>query len=136
MAKSALRPAGVRCSARSTLSLRRSLLETSYRCSTRSRRSNRGSRAQHKDKYFPITRYGRDRPVDEKQARATEACFDLPEEFQSPGKKAPPGRITRTVDPKLRAVVNAAHSRSPGTITSTSWAAPTIRRLASPTTYA
>jgi hypothetical protein len=90
-------------------------------------------RAQGKGKYFPITRYGRGRPEDQQQVRATEAYFakfpvelfdvipgigaalidapfdpaesDLPEDLQPPGKKAPPGRTTRAQDPKLRKAI-------------------------------
>ena len=91
-------------------------------------------RAQHKGKiYFPITRYGANRPADKQEVRAAEAYFvkfpvelfdvipgigsaridapldpidtDLPEDFQPPGKKAPAGRTTRAQDPKLRDAV-------------------------------
>ena len=87
-------------------------------------------RAQHKGSpYFPITKYGKNRPPGQQQVRATEAYFakfpvelfdvipgigsaridapldpieaDVAEDFQPPGKKAP-GRITRAQDPKLR----------------------------------
>ena len=90
--------------------------------------------AQHKGSiYFPITRYGANRPANQQEVRAAQAYFvkfpvqlfdvipgigsaridvpldlietDLPEDFQPPGKKAPAGRITRAQDPKLRAAV-------------------------------
>jgi hypothetical protein len=90
--------------------------------------------AQHKRRiYFPITRYGINRPANQQQVRAAEAYFvkfpvelfdvipdigsaridgpldpietDVPEDFQPPGKKAPPGRTTRAQDPKLRDAV-------------------------------
>jgi hypothetical protein len=90
--------------------------------------------AQHKGSiYFPITRYGANRPAGQQQVRAAEAYFvkfpielfevipgiesaridasldpmdtDLPEDFQPPGKKAPAGRTTRAVDPRLRDAV-------------------------------
>jgi hypothetical protein len=83
--------------------------------------------------YFPITKYGANRPANKQEVRATQAYFakfpielfdvipgidsaridtpldpidtDLPEDFQRPGKKAPAGRTTRAQDPKLRAAV-------------------------------
>lgn len=83
--------------------------------------------------YFPITKYGANRPAGQQQVRAAEAYFvkfpvelfdvisgvraaridasldpvdtDLPEDFQPTGKKAPAGRTTRAVDPKLRDAV-------------------------------
>jgi hypothetical protein len=83
--------------------------------------------------YFPITKYGKDRPADQQQVRATEAYLakfpvelfdvipgidsaridaqldpidsDLPEDLHPPGKKAPAGRTTRAQDPKLRAAL-------------------------------
>ncbi len=90
--------------------------------------------AQHKGTiYFPITRYGANRPANQQEVRAAEAYFvkfpielfdvipgigsaridapldpietDLPEDFQPPGKKAPAGRTTRPQDPKLRDAV-------------------------------
>jgi hypothetical protein len=90
--------------------------------------------AQHRGPiYFPITRYGADRPVGQQEVRAAQAYFvkfpvelfdvipgigsaridtpldpieaDLPEDFQPPGKKAPVGRTTRARDPKLRDAV-------------------------------
>ena len=90
--------------------------------------------AQHKGTiYFPITRYGANRPANQQEVRAAEAYFvkfpielfdvipgigsaridapldpietDLPEDFQPPGKKAPAGRTTRAQDPKLRDAV-------------------------------
>jgi hypothetical protein len=90
--------------------------------------------AQHKGSvYFPITRYGANRPAGQQQVRAPEAYLvkfpvelfdvipgiesaridapldpidtDLSEDFQPPGKKAPWGRTTRAVDPKLRDAV-------------------------------
>lgn len=90
--------------------------------------------ARHKGRiYFPITRYGKERPADQQGVRAAEAYFakfpvelfdvipgigsaridapldpvetDLPEDFQPPGKKAPAGRTTRAQDPKLRSAV-------------------------------
>jgi hypothetical protein len=90
--------------------------------------------ARHKSKiYFPITKYGKDRPADQQQVRAAEAYLakfpvelfdvipgigsaridapldptetDLPEDLQPPGKKAPAGRTTRAQDPKLRAAL-------------------------------
>lgn len=90
-------------------------------------------KAQYKGTiYFPIVKYGADRPVDRQEVRAVQAYFakfpvelfdvipgissaridtlldlaetDLPEDFQ-PGKKAPKGRTTRAQDPKLRAAV-------------------------------
>ena len=91
-------------------------------------------RAQHgRPIYFPITKYGANRPAGQQQVRAAEAYFvkfpvelfdvipgieaaridapldpmdiDLPEDFQPSGKKAPAGRTTRAVDPKLRDAV-------------------------------
>jgi hypothetical protein len=94
-----------------------------------------GLAAQYMDGglYFPITRYGMDRPADKQEVRATEAYLakfpvelfdvipgigsahidetldrvedDLPEDFQPVGKKAPSGRTTRAVDPDLRKAV-------------------------------
>ncbi|MGO9191547.1 MAG: protein NO VEIN domain-containing protein [Streptosporangiaceae bacterium] len=90
--------------------------------------------AQHKGAiYFPITRYGANRPASRQEVRAAEAYFvkfpielfgvlpgigsaridapldpvdtDLPEDFHPPGKKAPAGRTTRAQDPKLRDAV-------------------------------
>jgi hypothetical protein len=90
--------------------------------------------ARYKGKiYFPITKYGKDRPAGQQQVRATEAYLakfpvelfdvipgigsaridapldpidtDLPEDLQPPGKKAPAGRTTRAQDPKLRAAL-------------------------------
>jgi hypothetical protein len=90
--------------------------------------------AQHKGAiYFPITRYGANRPANQQEVRAAEAYFvkfpielldvipgigaaridapldpidtDLPEDFHPPGKKAPAGRTTRAQDPKLRDAV-------------------------------
>jgi hypothetical protein len=83
--------------------------------------------------YFPLTRYGTNRPGDKQEVRAAEAYFvkfpvelfevipgvgsaridgpldpvdtDLPEDFHSPGKKAPAGRTTRAQDPALRGAV-------------------------------
>jgi hypothetical protein len=83
--------------------------------------------------YFPLTRYGKNRPHDQQQVRAVQAYFakfpaelfgvipgidsaqldaplnpvdtDLPEDFQPPGKKAPSGRTTRAQDPRLREAV-------------------------------
>jgi hypothetical protein len=89
---------------------------------------------QHKGPiYFPITRYGSDRPTDRQGLRVVQAYFakfpvelfdvipgissarldvpiyptetDLPEDFQPPRKKAPTGRTTRAQDPALRAAV-------------------------------
>jgi hypothetical protein len=82
--------------------------------------------------YFPLTRYGANRPAHKQEVRAAEAYFvkfpvelfdvipgiasaridatldpldtDLPEDFQW-GKKAPAGRTTRAQDPKLRDAV-------------------------------
>ena len=91
-------------------------------------------KARHQGRiYFPITRYGEDRPAGQQQVRAAEAYFvkfpvelfdvipgigsaridapldpvdtDLPEDFHPPGKKAPAGRTTRAQDPKLRDAV-------------------------------
>jgi hypothetical protein len=91
-------------------------------------------RAKHRRPlYFPITEYGSNRPAGQQQVRAAEAYFvkfpvelfdlipgiraaridapldptdtNLPEDFQPPGKKAPAGRTTRAVDPKLRDAV-------------------------------
>jgi hypothetical protein len=90
--------------------------------------------AVHKGRiYFPLTRYGANRPAAQQEVRAAQAYFvkfpvelfdvipgidsarldapldpmdaDLPEDYQSPGKKAPVGRTTRAQDPVLRAVV-------------------------------
>lgn len=83
--------------------------------------------------YFPVTRYGANRPTDQQEVRAAQAYFvkfpielfdvirgigparlntplnpietDLPEDFQPPGKKAPVGRTTRARDPNLRDAV-------------------------------
>ena len=94
---------------------------------------DRALSARHKGPiYFPITRYGADRPAGRQEVRAVQAYFakfpvelfnvipgissariyvplglaetDLPEDFQA-GKKAPAGRTTRAQDPKLRAAV-------------------------------
>lgn len=87
--------------------------------------------------YFPLTRYGANRPVAQQEVRAAQAYFvkfpaelfdvipgiglahldvpldptdaDLPEDFQFRGRKAPAGRTTRAHDPKLR---NALERRS------------------------
>lgn len=90
--------------------------------------------ARYKSKiYFPITKYGKNRPVNAQQVRAAEAYLtkfpvelfdvipgidsaridaqldpvdtDLPEDLQPPGKKAPAGRTTRAQDPKLKAAI-------------------------------
>jgi hypothetical protein len=90
--------------------------------------------AQHKGTiYFPITRYGANRPANRQEVRAAQAYFvkfpielfdvipgidsaridalldpsgtDLPEDYQPQGKKAPEGRTTRAQDPKLRDAV-------------------------------
>jgi hypothetical protein len=83
--------------------------------------------------YFPITRYGANRPKDRQEVRAVQAYFakfpvelfdvipgidaarldtpldpaetDIPEDFQPAGRKAPKGRTTRPQDPALRAAV-------------------------------
>jgi hypothetical protein len=87
----------------------------------------------HGTLYFPLTRYGVGRPKHQQEVRAAQAYFvkfpvelfdvlpgiesarfdgrldpvdvDLPEDYQPPGKKAPPGRTTRAQDPKLRDAV-------------------------------
>ncbi len=90
--------------------------------------------AKHKGTiYFPLTRYGANRPADQQEVRAAQAYFvkfpvqlfdvlpgiesaqidapvdpsetDVPEDFQPAGKKAPAGRTTRAQDPKLRAAI-------------------------------
>lgn len=87
--------------------------------------------AQHQGTlYFPLTRYGANRPRDRHEVRAAQAYFvkfpaelfdvipgiggaridgpldpvdtDLPEDFQATGKVAPNGRTTRAQDPLLR----------------------------------
>ena len=89
---------------------------------------------QHKGSiYFPVYRYGSNRPPNKQEVRAAQAYFvkfpvelfevipgiasaqldvpldpidaDLPEDFQPPGKVAPSGRTTRALDPKLRDAV-------------------------------
>ena len=83
--------------------------------------------------YFPITRYGVNRPADQQELRAAQAYFvkfpvelfdvipgidsaridgplnpvdtDLPEDFQAPGKRAPSGRTTQARDPRLREAI-------------------------------
>jgi hypothetical protein len=83
--------------------------------------------------YFPLTRFGSDRPPNEQEVRAAQAYFvkfpaelfevipgidsaridgsldpvdvDLPEDYQPLGKRAPSGRTTRAQDPKLRDAV-------------------------------
>lgn len=83
--------------------------------------------------YFPITRYGANRPAHQQEVRAAQAYFvkfpvelfdvipgiesacmeaapdpfevEVVEDFQQPGKKAPSGRTARTQDPALRAAI-------------------------------
>lgn len=96
--------------------------------------------AQHKGTiYFPLTRYGANRPANQQEVRAAQAYFvkfprelfgliagigsaridppldpfdtDLPEDFQPPGKKPPAGRTTRAQDPRLSRNVHEEHRR-------------------------
>jgi hypothetical protein len=103
-------------------------------------------RAQHeRGIYFPITRYGANRPAHEQEVRAAEPYFvkfpielfgvipgigprpyrraprptetDLPEDIHPPGTKAPARRTTRAQDPSSERQLSADRSTWPGPIT-------------------
>jgi hypothetical protein len=90
--------------------------------------------AAHKGSiYFPITRYVRTKPTPKTELRAAQAYFvkfpvelfdvipgissaridgvldpvdvDVPEDYKTPGRKAPKGRTARAQDPKLRSAI-------------------------------